>query len=961
VSAGGGLTVLLCDDDHTASKAYACQPDGSWRKTADYDAGFVFGAMARECPDLQALAALIEDIRTDGNAIIVRGELDDAGRGACEEADARDRIYKITRRKNDKGDGIPAHLTEVPRQWVMLDIDGWPLPPGADLVSDPTAVIDEAIHALLPQPFHDAECFWQLSSSAGFAAGVLKAHPFFWLSEPHDNAYLRAWFRCYAPLVDWKAPFSAVQPHYITDPTLTGGADPLPVRTGWRHGAVSEVTLPPLPDVTDARAHAGLHRKNADAGAAGLHAASIDGALARLGDGDGLDGFHQPLLAASMQYCIRSQKGGTRNDEKFIAGLRAAIAAAPMRDGRDVAGYLDGVYLHRIINGAFCLIGNAAKSDATDAAKSDPPLKLPTGFGMTRDGLYFVDPAKDDANPEWVCQEFSVLGECENGMGSEWGVVISWQDAALHRHTWIVPRELVHGEPHVIAARLESQGLRCNFVKAAQANLRRCVASVRPERRLTAVTCGGWHGMNFVLPDGTVFGGDNLILRPEMVRADLSCASRGSLQDWQDRVARYAVGNSRIAFFLAAGFAGPLLEFISEPSGGLHLFGPSRIGKTTAAVCAASVIGKGGRGGAIHQWRHTGNGLEAVVAGNSDNLLVLDEIGQADAKEAGNIVYMLANESGKLRMTKNITARPTASWCIMFLSTGEITLEQKMTEAGKRAMTGTENRLVNIRADAGAGLGVFENLHGFDEPALLADHLRHAAATFYGAAGRAFLSRLVTMRTRDPDGCHELVKALRQQFISDHLPCGSDGQVRSVAGRFGVVAAAGELATEWGILPWEIGEATQAATICFQAWLAGRGGIGAGEVQAAIRQVRAFFEQHGTSRFPEIRAACVAASHRWQQKLDLNEAADHIDEWRTINRCGWRRRDGAGWEFLVLSEAWKSEVCRGIDGEMAAKALADRSLLKREGKNLTCKVTIPEHGRPRVYVVSGALLEGDAD
>ena len=222
--------------------------------------------------------------------------------------------------------------------------------------------------------------------------------------------------------------------------------------------------------------------------------------------------------------------------------------------------------------------------------------------------------------------------------------------------------------------------------------------------------------------------------------------------------------------------------------------------------------------------------------------------------------------------------------------------------------------------------------------ALLADHLRHAAATFYGVAGRAFLSRLVATRTANADAFYQCVKGLRQQFIADHLPAGSDGQVRSVAGRFGVVAAAGELATEWGILPWEIGEATQAAAICFQAWLTERGGIGAGEVQAAIRQVRAFFEQHGASRFPEIR-----------------------DELRTINRCGWRRRDGAGWEFLILPEAWKSEVCRGIDGEVAAKALADRRLLKREGKNLTCKVTIPEHGRPRVYVVSGALLEGDAD
>jgi putative DNA primase/helicase len=67
------------------------------------------------------------------------------------------------------------------------------------------------------------------------------------------------------------------------------------------------------------------------------------------------------------------------------------------------------------------------------------------------------------------------------------------------------------------------------------------------------------------------------------------------------------------------------------------------------------------------------------------------------------------------------------------------------------------------------------------------------------------------------------------------------------------------------------------------------------------------------------------------------------------------------WTYFVLPEMWKSEVCCGINGEMAAKALADRSLLKRDEKNLTRKVTLPEHGRLRIYVVSGALLEGDPD
>ena len=130
-------------------------------------------------------------------------------------------------------------------------------------------------------------------------------------------------------------------------------------------------------------------------------------------------------------------------------------------------GYLDEVYLHRIIDGAFHLIDNAAKSDPTEEPDAAAPVKLPAGFGMTRDGLYFTDPARDDANPEWVCQEFSVLGECENGIGGDWGVVMSWRDAAEHRHTWIVPRDLLHGEPHIIAARLVFPGIALQLRQAS--------------------------------------------------------------------------------------------------------------------------------------------------------------------------------------------------------------------------------------------------------------------------------------------------------------------------------------------------------------------------------------------------------------------------------------------------------------------------------------------------------------
>ena len=267
----------------------------------------------------------------------------------------------------------------------------------------------------------------------------------------------------------------------------------------------------------------------------------------------------------------------------------------------------------------------------------------------------------------WVSQQFIVLGECENGAGCEWGIVLAWRDAAEHRHTWIVRAIWCMANrtslPHVWSpkdcAAISSRRHRRIFGVAWHRPAP--IADYRRHLRRLAwheLRPAGWYCVRRRRPDpATRDGPRRSVLRQPRKRAGLA-GSGGAIRSRQlahrilpgGRVCRTAVRvHQRTERWIAS-------------------VGPSRIGKTTAAVCAASVIGKGGRGGAIHQWRHTGNELEAVVAGNSDNLLVLDEIGQADAKEAGNIVYMLANRSGKLRMTKNITARPTSSWCIMFLS-----------------------------------------------------------------------------------------------------------------------------------------------------------------------------------------------------------------------------------------------------------------------------------------------------
>ena len=72
-----------------------------------------------------------------------------------------------------------------------------------------------------------------------------------------------------------------------------------------------------------------------------------------------------------------------------------------------------------------------------------------------------------------------------------------------------------------------------------------------------------------------------------------------------------------------------------------------------------------------------------------------------------------------------------------------------------------------------------------------------------------------------------------------------------------MIAAAGELATEWGITGWRAGEATESAQRCFSNWLERRGTTGASDVEAGIRQVRAFIAANGASRFQQIRHPCT--------------------------------------------------------------------------------------------------------
>ncbi|MBI3102938.1 MAG: hypothetical protein HYY98_15515 [Burkholderiales bacterium] len=185
----------------------------------------------------------------------------------------------------------------------------------------------------------------------------------------------------------------------------------------------------------------------------------------------------------------------------------------------------------------------------------------------------------------------------------------------------------------------------------------------------------------------------------------------------------------------------------------------------------------------------------------------------------------------------------------------------------KRTRTGQEVRMADIPADAGAGMGAFENIHDFAGGAAFSSHLAREAQQCHGAPGRAFLEWACTHADTLARRVRSATAALSRQWV----PQGASGQVERVGARFALVGVAGELATEAGLTGWPVGESERAARACFDAWLAARGGAGNGEVAAMLRQVRRFLESHGEGRFTW-----------WHRAADDHNA-------KTLQRAGFRR------------------------------------------------------------------------
>jgi hypothetical protein len=141
----------------------------------------------------------------------------------------------------DPETGEQPTFREVPRRWVLIDIDHLPGPYCFDPLDGELAA--EFARTRLPHECRRATCWWQLTSSAGIKPGI-HLRLAFWLDRPVDKKFLDRWFG-EAPTD--RSVFRPVQAIYCARPILRGVPDPVRQRPGLLEDRDDLVRVPELP------------------------------------------------------------------------------------------------------------------------------------------------------------------------------------------------------------------------------------------------------------------------------------------------------------------------------------------------------------------------------------------------------------------------------------------------------------------------------------------------------------------------------------------------------------------------------------------------------------------------------------------------------------------------------------------------------------------------------------------
>jgi putative DNA primase/helicase len=560
------------------------------------------------------------------------------------------------------------------------------------------------------------------------------------------------------------------------------------------------------------------------------------------------------------------------------------------------------------------------------------------GFRFTKDGLEASKQVGDDIKWGLVCNDIKVKHEVFNADGN-CGYQVRFKDSLGKVKDLMIPAGVTTDDRRLNALVADAGLGRGPEIKALGSYFR----GLTQERLLDPAQVTdrtGWTDGIYLLPDAVIASTKTCSRKIPLILdtvVDLrSLTTRGTLEGWKKEVATPCAKNSRPALAICCGLAAPMLTLVGVAGGGINYTGGSSLGKSTTAKVGASTWGSPA---SILSWEATSVGIEQHAVARNDSLMVLDEMGLASAATLGRTVYQLVSGMERMRGTKTVTARPAKNWTTFILSTTEKGLGDKLSESGEQIQAGQEVRLVDVPICPPGQTQAFEDPAGHRSTEALATHLNFAVTRNYGHAARAFIQVLADLSLEDL----AMVRARVNEWPDTALPMVKEinPQVRRVANRFGLVAVAGEMAIEAGILPWTPGTANWAAVECLQSWIDLRGGVDSSEKAQAAKGVLDFL----------IRESSRFAPRRDDSSLDRRGLA------------GWYEPspNGDGRDYHMTPQALKEAIGR-IPLDRAVKDLIEAKLIvgtdaKKDRHRGQHQVTVKGGGRPWVYTITAAARE----
>jgi putative DNA primase/helicase len=558
-------------------------------------------------------------------------------------------------------------------------------------------------------------------------------------------------------------------------------------------------------------------------------------------------------------------------------------------------------------------------------------------FTMTKDGLF---KAEKQAQIR-VCIAFEVIGLMRRARDPDepkagstgWGLLIRFRDSDGHDVSEFVEFAELHRKPSEVCATLAQVGMSIVPGRIEQQAFAEYLIKHPSKKRAQRLLQRGWAKVGKQL----VYATRKAIFSREEPEEQISLSSKvdavlrphGKLEGWKNGLAKLAAPHRLARLAISTALTGSVLYLGGFETGGIHFGGMSGTGKTTITMFASSVDGDPANPGpCVMAWDGTFVGFEIGLFDRNDACAVIDEAGKANDFQIGEKIYLLAGGKGRERGNRDITLRETLMWRLSIVSTGEFLLENKMAEieaAGKkRARGGQVSRILDIEA---RGVQTVETVLGastdkdrqvekrrkdpFDgeniDSAALVDAIKEQARDNYGVARPAFVQALL-----DHEVDYAFLRGRVAEFVTKYKPEKAHSQIQRAAERFGVISVAGELAIEYGVLPWKPGSSESAAAWAFKQWL-NRRGSGPFEERQAIAAVRSMIERYGDSRFDPLVAGANV------------EPLQELDGHRAPVRYGYRM-PGA---WLVFPEVFRNDFCGGLDHLQVAETLHEHGMLER--------------------------------